>query len=169
MAKAGRNRSSAGRDPHEKSAKQAAARSSGRVAGVKHWRRIIGGVFLLALLAQIALATLLRIWGYINPEDFTPLIVKLLTIYSAPFGVILAGIFVAQKIDAPRAAAEEVWIVLVLAIIWNALLLGRYLLITFKPVGDSLEDLASFQNNALPAGNFLISAALTYLYGAHKP
>jgi hypothetical protein len=130
---------------------------------------LIAGVFLLALLVQIALATLLRIWGYINPEEYTPLIVKLLTIYSAPFGVILAGIFVAQKIDAPRAGAEEVWIVLILAIIWNSLLLGRYLLITFRPAGDSLVDLTTFQDNALPAGNFLISAALTYLYGAHKP
>ena len=97
------------------------------------------------------------------------MVVKLLTIYSAPFGVILGGILITRHTNPPNAGSNEVWVVLLLSCLWNALLLTRYLLITFKPVGDSTEQLAYFQDNVLPAGNFLTSVALTYLYGGHKP
>lgn len=136
---------------------------------VGRWRLVIAGVFFLALVVQLVLATLIRVWGYINPEDYVPMVVKLLTIYSTPFGVILGGILITRQTNSPNAGSNEVWVILLLSCLWNALLLTRYLLITLKPVGDSIEQLASFQDNVLPAGNFLISLALTYLYGGHKP
>ena len=136
---------------------------------ITRWRLLIASVFFLALVVQLVLATLIRVRGFINPEDYVPLVVKLLTIYSAPFGVILGGILITRHTNPPNAGSNEIWVVLLLSCLWNALLLARYLLITFKPEGDSLEQLASFQDNVLPAGNFLISLALTYLYGGHKP
>jgi hypothetical protein len=136
---------------------------------IRRWRLIIAAVFFFALIVQLILATLIRVWGLINPEDYAPMVVKLLTIYSAPFGVILGGILITRHTNPPNAGSNEVWVVLLLSCLWNALLLMRYLLITFKPVGDSIEQLAYFQDNVLPAGNFLISLALTYLYGGHKP
>lgn len=142
---------------------------AGNAPAAGRWRLIIASVFFIALIIQLVLATLLRVWGYINPEDYAPLVVKLLTIYSAPFGVILGGILIARQTNPPNAGSNEVWVVLLMSGLWNALLLARYLLITFKPAGDSIEQLASFQDNVLPAGNFLISVALTYLYGGHKP
>lgn len=148
---------------------EAGATAPGSAPTVGRWRLIIAGIFFLALVIQLVLATLIRVWGYINPEDYVPMVVKLLTIYSAPFGVILGGILIARQTNPPNAGSNEVWVVLLLSCLWNALLLVRYLLITFNPVGDSIEQLASFQDNVLPAGNFLISLALTYLYGGHKP
>lgn len=132
-----------------------------------HWKYIIAAVFLLSMVAQMFLATLLKLWGYINPEEFAPLFWKVLTIYAAPLGVILGGIYAAKQ-SRRKASGGQVWGALVLACIWNGMLLGRYLLITFRPEGDSLENLASFQDTVLPAGSFLTSAALAYLYGAHK-
>ena len=134
---------------------------------VTHWRIIIAGVFLLALLTQIALATFLRVRGDINPEDYAPLIVKLLTIYSAPFGVILGGIFAAKRADR-KAGRSEVWVVLALSCVWNGLLLVRYLIFTFGSSPDTVKDLSGFQDTVLPAGSFLTSAALAYLYGGHR-
>jgi hypothetical protein len=136
---------------------------------VARWRLVIAGVFFLALVIQLVLATLIRVWGYINPEDYVPVVVKLLTIYSTPFGVILGGILIARQTNLPNAGSNEVWVVLLLSCLWNALLLVRYILITFKPAGDSIAQLAAFQDNVLPAGNFLVSLSLTYLYGGHKP
>ena len=136
---------------------------------VGRWRLIIATVFFLALIVQLVFANLIRVWGYINPEDFAPMVVKLLTIYSAPFGVILGGLLVTRYINVPDAGSTEVWVVLMLSGLWNALLLARYFLITFNPVGDSIDQLAAFQDTVLPAGNFLISIVLTYLYGGHKP
>jgi hypothetical protein len=145
------------------------ASAPGNAPTVIRWPLLIASVFFLALVVQLILATLIRVWGLINPEDYVPIVVKLLTIYSTPFGVILGGILITRQTNPPNAGSNEVWVVLLLSCLWNALLLARYLLITFKPVGDSLEQLASFQDNVLPAGNFLISLALTYLYGGHKP
>lgn len=143
--------------------------ASNNAPAVERWRLIIASVFFLALALQLVLATLIRVWGYINPEDYVPMVVKLLTIYSAPFGIILGGILITKVTNPPNAGSNEVWVVLLLSCLWNLLLVVRYLLITFKPVGDSVDQLASFQDNVLPAGNFLISLALTYLYGGHKP
>lgn len=147
------------------------ARPQGRGARggfvLTHWKLLIAAVFLLSMAAQMLLATLLKLWGYINAEEFAPLFFKVLTIYSAPLGVILGGIYAARQ-SRRKANAGQVWGGLLLAGIWNGLFLGRYLLITFRPEGDSLENLASFQDTVLPAGSFLTSAALAYLYGAHK-
>lgn len=152
-------------EAHEGTRKSGGAARGGLM--LSHWKLIIAAVFAAAMLAQMLLATLLKLWGYINPEEFNPLFVKVLTIYSAPLGVIIGGLYAAKQ-SRRKADAGRVWGGFVLACIWNGLLLGRYVLITFRPEGDSLENLASFQNTVLPAGNFLTSAALAYLYGAHK-
>jgi hypothetical protein len=154
---------------HQQRGRETKASRPGNAPTLARWRLIIAGVFFLALVVQLILVTLIRVWGYINPEEFTPMVVKLLTIYSAPVGVILGGILITRHTNVPNASSTEVWVVLLLACLWNAILIARYSLITFNPVGDSTEQLESFQDNVLPAGNFLISIALTYLYGGHKP
>jgi hypothetical protein len=77
------------------------ASASDNAPTVERWRLIIAGVFFLALIVQLVLATLIRVWEYINPEDYAPMVVKLLTIYSTPFGVILGGMLITRQTNPP--------------------------------------------------------------------
>src|SRR5687768_14583946 len=97
---------------HEPRGRKTKASRPGSAPTLARWRLTIAGVFFLALVVQLILVMLIRVWGYINPEEFTPMVVKLLTIYSAPFGVILGGILITRHTNVPNAGSNEVWVVL---------------------------------------------------------
>jgi membrane protease YdiL (CAAX protease family) len=134
---------------------------------IHSWRMVIAGTFLAALVVQLSLATLVSSRGLINPEDYAPLVVGVLTIYAAPFGVMLGGFF-AAKGNSRKAPAGLVWGILVLSSVWNGLLLIRFLMFAFSMTDGDLGHLKAFQETVVPAGNFLIAGALTYLFGAHS-
>ena len=133
---------------------------------MKTWRLAIGLMYVFCFVIETLLA--FKVYGHaeINAEDLIPLLTKLFAIYSIPLGVIVGGVF-ASKGSTRRAAGPEIWGVFVLSIVWNGLLLVRYIIFAFGKQ-DSVLQLGAFLDVVSTAGGFLISGALAYLYGRNS-
>jgi hypothetical protein len=122
-------------------------------------------IFLFFFALQTALLVVCRVSNGIGAEKLQELIVQLVTIYSIPLSVIIAGIFAkrrrATKLDGIFYASVA------LAILWNGLLAWRTSELTLAAVGvgeDNAKFFSEYMESVSKASAFLISGLLTYYF-----
>jgi hypothetical protein len=109
----------------------------------------------------------------ISNKDLSSLIIKLLSVYSVHLAVIFGGIFAQQrnvnhKGRSARAAGLAFWLAIVLAVIWNLLLVWRSVMFGMAAFDVSSEDNVGYLSNYIEsiasAGSFLVAGALTFFF-----
>jgi hypothetical protein len=119
-------------------------------------------IFLGALVLQLGCVIAAR--GRMWPEEFNALVLKVLAIYSVQLGVVLVGIF--SQVNSPTAdpPASLGWTALVLAGLWNVLLLWR--VVSFSFAGqDSVSDLTKYLEGVGSGSAFLVAGVVAYFFG----
>jgi hypothetical protein len=120
------------------------------------------GAFVASLIFQLAAFFVARekIW----PEEFQGLVLKVLALYSVQLGVILGGIFAQPKPPLASPPQGLAWTALVLAGLWNVLLIARTVSFGFADE-DSATDLMKYIDAVGSGGAFLIAGVLTFFFG----
>ena len=123
------------------------------------------GIFLLFFAIQIVLLLVCLTSNGIGPEQLKDLVVQLLTIYSVPLSIIIAGVF-AKRHRTVRLNAIF-YASVVLAMLWNFLFVWRTVELTLAAI-DQGEDRAKYFSEYLDsvskASTFLISGILSYYF-----
>jgi hypothetical protein len=101
-----------------------------------------------------------RMW----PEDLQALIIKLLGLYSVPFGVILGGMFAQPKERLKEVPGGIGVAALLVAILWNSLLVWRTLSFRFA-TQDSATAVIQYMEAVSGAGAFLVAGMLAFFFG----
>ena len=119
------------------------------------------GIFVGSLLVQAIafFAVSRRMW----PEDLQSLIIKLLAVYSVHLGVIAGGAFAQEKARPPRTSTVASAAALLMALVWNLLLVGRSLSFAFARQ-DSAADLIKYLETVSDYGSFLVVGALAFFF-----
>lgn len=119
------------------------------------------GVFVLFLGVQLTAVIAVRhkMW----PDDLQSLIVKLLGVYSVQLGVILGGIFAQPKGVLKAPPASLAWTAMILAILWNSLLVWRTVAFSTAQQ-DSASDLVKYWDTTTSASSFLIAGAFAFFF-----
>jgi hypothetical protein len=134
-------------------------------------RAVLVSIFVGGLVIQAIAVIITYSKGAIAYEDLTNLLLKLLAIYSVHLGVIFGGIF-AQQQDAQKksqtAPKTAFWLAVVLASIWNLLLLWRGIsfgMAAFNPDSeDNVDRLSSYLQSISSASSFLVTGSLAFFF-----
>jgi hypothetical protein len=124
---------------------------------------LLAGLFILFLVAQCVALLISYSSGAFYDDELQSLIMKLLTLYSVPFGVIIGGIFGQRGRTPDKSVGNAFWLALILAMVWNLLLFYR----TFSFVmadKDSVVSLTGYLNAVSAGGMFLVGGSLTYFF-----
>ena len=119
------------------------------------------GIFLLSLMLQLVAFFLARnrMW----PEEFVPLVLKLLGIYSVQLGVVLGGIFAQPRAPLAVPPSGLTWTAFVLVAMWNLLLAWRS--ISFSAAAqDSVSDLIKYLDSIASGSSFLVAGVLAFFF-----
>jgi membrane protease YdiL (CAAX protease family) len=122
-------------------------------------------IFLFFFAVQTVLLVVCQVTNGIGAEKLKDLIVQLVTIYSIPLSVILAGIFAKRR----RAAKLDgiFYASVVLAILWNGLFAWRTVELTLAAIGvgvDNAKYFSEYLESVSKVSTFLISGLLTYYF-----
>jgi hypothetical protein len=122
-------------------------------------------IFLIFFALQTALLVVCRTSNGVGADKLKDLIVQLVTIYSVPLSVIIAGIFAKRR----RAAKLDgiFYVSAVLAILWNGLFAWRTVELTLAAIGvgeDKAKDFSEYLESVSKVSTFLISGLLTYYF-----
>ena len=122
-------------------------------------------IFLFFFAVQTVLLVVCQVTNGIGAEKLKDLIVQLVTIYSIPLSVIIAGIFAKRR----RAAKLDgiFYASVVLAILWNSLFAWRTVELTLAAIGvgeDKAKDFSEYIESVSKVSTFLISGLLTYYF-----
>lgn len=134
-------------------------------------RLILIAMFVGSLMIQATAVIITYSRGAIADEDLTNLILKLLAIYSVHLGVIFGGIF-AQHQDSQQgvqaAPGTAFWLAVVLAGIWNLLLVWRSVsfgVAAFNPDSeDNVDRLSSYLQTISSGSAFLVTGSLAFFF-----
>jgi hypothetical protein len=105
----------------------------------------------------------LEIRQHMWPQDLQTLLLKLLAVYSVPLSVILGGIFGQSRKPLTNPSPAVAWTAIVLAVLWNLLLVWRSISFTLASV-DSVSDLVEYLDAIASAGTFLVAGALAFFF-----
>jgi hypothetical protein len=122
-------------------------------------------IFLFFFAIQALLLVVCRVSNGLGPDKLKDLIVQLITIYSVPLSVIIAGMFAKKR----RAAKLDgiFYASLVLAILWNGLFAWRTCELALAAIGvgeDKAKDFSDYMESVSKVTTFLISGLLTYYF-----
>jgi len=120
------------------------------------------GIFLGSLALQLGAFFLIseKMW----PDDLLTLVLKLLGIYSVQLSVVLGGIFAQPKAPLAAPPAGLTWTALILATLWNLLLVWQSISFTLRPQA-SLGDLLKYLDEIASASSFLVVGVLAFFFG----
>jgi hypothetical protein len=138
-------------------------------------RVVLIAMFVGSLIVQALAVIITYSRATISNDDLTSLLLKLLAIYSVHLGVIFGGIF-AQQQDAsdgvPTPPGTAFWLAVVLAAIWNLLLLWRCVafgVAAFNPDSeDNVDRLSSYLQNISSGSAFLVTGSLAFFFAKKK-
>jgi hypothetical protein len=128
------------------------------------------GVFACSLFAAAACCILVYMSRAVGSDDISSLLVQLLTVYSIHISVIAGGIFGSRKFDPkPTDAPQPAFTVaLGLSILWNALLLWRFVAFCYAgyhpSVDDGADKLISYVDQMSKPTSFLVDGALAFFF-----
>jgi hypothetical protein len=142
---------------------------------------MVRNTILILFITGVALSIIIVFFSFykneIGPESLGDLVTKLLSIYSAPLGIILGGIFAKQGV-VPLLAAQTaqgtppttertsgglIFAAITAVLLWNGLLLGR-LVIFWLREEDSVTALISYLGTIQLYSTFFFSAVLAYFF-----
>jgi hypothetical protein len=118
-------------------------------------------VFLGSLTIQAA--AFFNVGQYMWPEEMQALILKLLAIYSVHLGVIAGGMFGQSRMPDLRPGTATALTAIVMAVVWNLLLVGRSLSFVIWRQ-DSVAELIRYLGAVADYGSFLVVAALAFFF-----
>lgn len=120
-------------------------------------------IFLSAFTVQaIALVTTYA-RGLTRSEELLTMLLKLLAVYSIHGGVIAGGVFGKSGAKNVRALAVPARVALILAALWNLLLVWRPVAFAMT-VNDSPKDVIAYLDGVASASSFLVVGALAYFF-----
>jgi len=131
-------------------------------------RNVLGLTFIVGL--TLAICAVLIAYGRetISAKDLRVLLVLVLTTYGIHIGVILGGYFGSGKSVPSGNAGFAGGLAIVLAILWNLLVLtrlGLFVLAVFDPTRtDDVSDLSTYIENVAIASSFLVTGALSFFF-----
>jgi hypothetical protein len=131
-------------------------------------------IFILGFGMQTIAVILVYLKRAIAYGDLTDLLIQLLTVYSVQLAVILGGIFATKKrsSDSSLAPSAPLRAAMILAIIWNVLLLWRFVAFAHAAfdaaADDSVTSLSAYVSQISAASSFLVVGALAYFFSG-KP
>jgi hypothetical protein len=122
-------------------------------------------IFLSFFAFQTVLLVVCQVSNGIGADKLKDVIVQLITIYSIPLSVIVAGIFAKRR---RKAKLDGIFYAsVVLAILWNGLFAWRTCELALAAIGvgeDKAKDFSSYMESVSKASTFLISGLLTYYF-----
>jgi surface polysaccharide O-acyltransferase-like enzyme len=133
-------------------------------------------IFLIFFVLQTALLVVCQLLNGVGADKLKDLVVQLITIYSVPLSVIIAGTFAKRR----RAAKLDgiFYASVVLAVLWNSLFAWRTVELTLAAIGvgeDRVKYFSEYLESVSKVSTFLISGLLTYYFakapegsGAHS-
>ena len=127
-------------------------------------------VFLAGFLAQAAMTILVFLKQAISSADLVNLLTESLSVYSVPMAVMLGGLFASRKISGRISAKNHTpfLMALVLAVVWNALLVWRFATFVYAgfntAVDDSADKVSAYVDQIAKVSSFLIAGALAYFF-----
>lgn len=124
---------------------------------------LLGAVFLFFLIVVSGVYIATYASGKIYVDDAQKLFVETLVLYSVPVGTIVGGIFGKGLQSKAAAPTNAFWAALILAILWNLLLLWRVLAFALADE-DIVSGLISDLKTSSTASMFLVSGALAYFF-----
>ena len=126
-------------------------------------RIILLGLFAGCLTIAVLLIGMTYLRGVIYGRHLQQLVLAVLSVYSAPLGTILGGIF-AQRQERDRAASSSAfWIAIVVALIWNLLLLVRVVIFAAAS-NDRVDDFTGYLTSVAAASSFLVVGSLAFYF-----
>jgi hypothetical protein len=119
------------------------------------------GIFLVSLTLQLVAVFLTRnrMW----PDEFLPLVLKLMGIYSVQLGVVLGGIFSQPRAPLAEPPSGLTWIAFILVTLWNLLLAWRSISFSIA-AQDSVSDLIKYLDSIASSSSFLVAGVLTFFF-----
>jgi hypothetical protein len=122
-------------------------------------------IFLVFLLAQIAMIYGLGLANRIFVDEAVALITQVLAIYSVHLAVILGGMFAVKKTGMPSATPLLSWSAIGLSLMWNALLLGGTISFAVSNVWK-LHDIRNYLETVSRSSSFLVAGALAFFFAS---
>lgn len=123
----------------------------------------LAGIFVICLSLQMAAVFYAGAKGKIKPNNQTKLLSKLLSVYAVHLAIIIGGIFSQQLDQSQQISAAAFWFALALAVIWNLLLMLRFISFTFSR-DDSVTHLLTYITTIASASSFLVAAAIAFFF-----
>jgi hypothetical protein len=122
---------------------------------------IIIFIFLLSLVAHIAIQVAMWIHGAIYEENVREATLKILIIYSVPLAALLGPLFKKQNRASQRIPGTTYIVALSMSVIWNLLLVYRSVM--FATQNDDQEStLFKYLDDVSAASTFLVIGVLSY-------
>lgn len=129
--------------------------------------------FLVSLIIQAVAIIVTYSEEAISYKDLSTLITKLLSVYAIHLAIIFGGIFAQHQNAKQKARPEQApggafWIAIVLAVMWNMLLVWRSVkfgMAAFDVTSeDNVNHLSNYIDTIASAGSFLVAGALTFFF-----
>jgi hypothetical protein len=120
------------------------------------------GIFVGSLAVHLVALFVIRTQMW--PADFQALMVKLLGIYSVQLGVVLGGIFAQPKAPLANPPIGLSLTAIVLAVLWNLLLVSRFLAFCFAEQ-DSVGALIQYLDSVAASSSFLVAGVVVFFFG----
>lgn len=136
-------------------------------------RVVLVSLFLISLIVQAVAIIITYSEEAISNKDLSSLITKLLSVYAVHLAVIFGGIFAQQRNASQKGRSARVpglafWLAIVLAVIWNLLLVWRSVVFGMAAFDVSSEDnvghLSNYMDTIASSGSFLVAGALTFFF-----
>lgn len=131
-------------------------------------RFVLLGIFLLFLIALLALAYATGASNRIFPDEATALMTQILAIYSIHLAVICGSIFGENKVEQKSVPSGLLAAAIALSITWNLLLLGGMIAFLKTPEWK-LAEIRSYLDTIAKSASFLVAGMLAFFFaGARK-
>jgi hypothetical protein len=152
------------------SPKKSAANCKGPKKSSWNMRRaqaLLVSVFTIGLASQIVVVGYLSMEQAIRDDGFRTLLLTLLSVYSMPFAVILAGAFADRTVSPKRYSTFSFSIAITVTLLWNLLLCGRTAMFALNKE-DSWRTVNAYLREVSTAASFLVAGTLTFFF-THGP
>lgn len=126
-------------------------------------RGILLSIFIISFIGASGSIVQVFMKGKIYSDSMGTMLLKLLSVYSAPLAVIMGGIFGQRHTQIKSVHTIAFWSAFILSAIWNILVVGRFLLFTLT-ADDTIGALTSYLNAVVPSSYFLVMGCLSYFF-----
>ena len=131
-------------------------------------RMILTAIFLAGLIVELLLAAISH--SAISQKDLRNAVLTLLSIYSVHLAIIFGSLFAKTPTRRPLVpfSISAFWVAVVLATIWNLLLIGRtvaFAAAVFNPhLEDNINSLLTYLKDVSGASTFLVAGSLAFFF-----